>query len=91
MTIHGNPPRIPLSSNWHRGVKPAMLHVVSLAPWAIAHILLSETLPMHLVRGPLMRYSRAEREIVVAIPALGRYDPRMRILKREAVMLRQGQ
>ncbi len=37
MVKHTNPPRIPLPTAWPRRVKSAMLHVVSLAQYAIAH------------------------------------------------------
>ncbi len=37
MVNQKNPPRIPLSRDWRRRVKSAMLHVVSLAQYAIAH------------------------------------------------------
>ena len=37
MTKHGNPPRIPLPSGWSLHARSAMLHVISLAQFALAY------------------------------------------------------
>ncbi len=37
MTKHGNPPGIPLPAGWSRHTRSAMLHVISLAQFALAY------------------------------------------------------
>ncbi len=37
MTRHGNPPRIPLPAGWSQHARSAMLHVISLAQFALAY------------------------------------------------------
>ncbi len=37
MTKHGNPPRIQLPAGWFRHTRSAMLHVISLAQFALAY------------------------------------------------------
>ncbi len=37
MTKHGNPPGIPLSAGWSQHARSAMLHVISLAQFALAY------------------------------------------------------
>ena len=37
MTKHGNPPRIQLPAGWFRHTRSAILHVISLAQFALAH------------------------------------------------------
>ncbi len=37
MTKHKNLPRVPLPNGWHRRAKSAMLHVISLAQYAVAY------------------------------------------------------
>ena len=37
MPVNQTPPRIPLPKNWHRHVKSAVLHAISLAHFSLVH------------------------------------------------------
>ncbi len=37
MTKHGNPPGIPLPAGWSQHARSAMLHIISLAQFALAY------------------------------------------------------
>ncbi len=60
MTRHGNPPGIPLPAGWSKHARSAMLHVISLAQFALAYTCgWAVNSQVARVRLPVRRYLRS--------------------------------